>query len=189
MQGMHAELNVSEVLVPKGAGTLLQPFTKSMLKGLLPDARFALQLATCWDHKHALQALKQDTLFSQPLPDHLAELQNKPDSHSASLSAMAGMVSYLQRSLLDKAVLSVGAVLPLDMRRHSTVTAAGDLAIQGGQAEDLSLQQSVALDASAFSNLNVCTVLHLHTLVLVAIEHESLTIFCAPLYYTTGADA
>lgn len=143
------------MLVPKGSGTLLDSSTKSMLKGLLPDARFALQPAACWDHKHALHALEQDSLFSQPLPDHLAELQRHPEKHSASLTAMAGMVSYLQRSLLDKAVLAVGTVVPLDMRRHSAAAPTGGSTSPG--AEDRSLQESVALDASALTNLHVCT--------------------------------
>lgn len=154
----HAEQNVSEVLVPKGAGTLLQPATKSMLKGLLPDARFALQPTKCWDHKQALNALKQDSFFSQPLPDNLAELQSNPDGHSASLSAMAGMVSYLQRSMLDKAVLGVGTVVPLDIRRRRAAAPGCDTPGQGDADEATvaaSLQQSVALDASALSNLNV----------------------------------
>jgi hypothetical protein len=176
---MRAELNVKEVLVPKGAGTRLQSSTKSMLKGLLPEARFALQRATCWEHEHALRALKQDTLFAPPLPDYLAALLNNPDSHSASLSALAGMVSYLQRSLLDKAVLSVGEVLPLDTRRrHSTTPSAADLARDGGLAETPSLQQSVALDASAFSNLNARLLLHPPTFSfcgLAAVPHACLS--------------
>lgn len=148
-------MNVSEVLVPKGTGALLEPTTKGMLKGLLPEARFALQPASAWDCKHGLNALKNDNLFSEPLPDHLSNLCSNPDSNSASMSALAGMTSYLQRSLLDKAVFSVGTVVPLDTRGQSTASQPMDTEQPTDKAEDSSLQQSVALDASALSNLHV----------------------------------
>lgn len=165
-----AELNVCEVLVPKGQHILL-PESKSMLKGLLPDARFSLQPSRTWDPAALLAELRQGVLFSgKDVPQVLSEAAAAPEQSHALLSAFAGMRAFLKRSMLEDAVLKVGSVEGLPGQPAAAVDAAASKAANTANAgsadaatasarvsgEDAPAGSTMVLDASALSNLEVC---------------------------------
>lgn len=164
-----AELNVCEVLVPKGQHILL-PESKSMLKGLLPEARFSLQPAKTWESGALLADLRQGALFAgQDAPQVLSEAASSPEQNEAMLSAFAGMRAFLKRSMLEDAVLKVGSVerLPGQLAcgsgasaREASGTVAADAmdadAAPKQGSEDAPQGSTMVLDASALSNLEVC---------------------------------
>lgn len=167
-----AELNVCEVLVPKG-GNVLSPESKSMLKGLLPDARFSLQPASTWDSGPMLVELRQGTLFPDTkVPAILHDAAQAPEQNEALLRAFAGMQRFLNRSMLADAVLKIGTVESLPGRpavgkgmafnEDKAATSPSDNA-DAPQPQDSELEappgSKMVLDASALSNLEVWLIL------------------------------
>eukprot|EP00892_Ulva_mutabilis_P010533 jgi/Ulvmu1/7852/UM004_0083.1 len=156
------ELNVCEVLVPKGQDILL-PESKSMLKGLLPDARFSLQPATSWASESLEADISNGVLFAgaEP-PEVLRDAIAAPEAQKALLCAFAGMRDFLKRSMLEDAMLRVGVVERLPGQGNSSVGTAGaaDAAAASptGKAPAAVVSppgSTMMLDASALSNLEI----------------------------------
>lgn len=91
---LHAELRVSELILPRGGGDLLNPQTKGMLKGLLPEARVSLQRAggAAWKGAMVQSCLDSSSLFkSSAVPPVLAMCLEDAPGHAASLAAFSGV--------------------------------------------------------------------------------------------------
>lgn len=158
-----------EVLVPKGPRILL-PESKSMLKGLLPDARFSLQPAQNWESDELVTGLNQGSVFAgKDVPLVLREAAAAPERHDAMLRAFAGMRSFLKRSMLEDAVLRVGSVERLPGQHAGRIdcgegqvpateaAASADEATNPAHISDRDAPRgsTMVLDASALSNLEV----------------------------------
>ena len=158
----HAELNVQEVVVPRGSKELLSAETKAMIKGLLPGARISLQPSSRWSVA-ALRKLDVASLFgSAGVPAVLQRHLNVDGEQSAALTAFAGMLAFLQTSLLDQAVLAVHCVedlYPAGAAVASAVDEDGDTSMATAAAEEES--GHLVLDGAALTNLEVrfCVIL------------------------------
>lgn len=181
-----AELRVTEAVVPKGSRSVLDPGTRAMMKGLLPDARFSLLPAKHWSAAPVRAAGFADSFGSSAVPFVLQEHIDGGEGSAAAVSAFAAMLAFLQRSLLDRAVLSVGVVERLLPR------AAADGAVQGSdpagtsaagcsadaQVDAATLPTDPAapllLDGPALSNLEVrrCNLQHPPTPALDGSKHQ-----------------
>ena len=155
--------------MPKGQQVLLAE-SKSMLKGLLPDARFSLQPPSAWEPDQLLKDIQQGLLFpDKEIPGVLRDALAAPEQHKGLISAFAGMRDFLKRSMLEDAVVKVGSVerLPGQGTRSDRaiamqgVSASEEACTVGdeasGQASHRDDEQcsTMVLDASALSNLEV----------------------------------
>ena len=153
--------------MPRGGQALLDPQTKAMLKGHLPGARVSLQPAKDWSIAtlHVKDALAH--FGPQGAPEVLQAHMDTPDASNALLAAFAGMLAFLNTSLLDQAVLSlrsVGELYPAHARLRLRMLApppraAGEPAAapagDAAAASPLDSQQPLVLDGAALSNLEV----------------------------------
>lgn len=138
-----AAINPVEVVVPKGGGSeedaSVTEDTRAMLRRALPGAKLTELIPgdQFWAGGRALEEAS-GYFEGGALPETLRELRDK--GAAIALSALGGIVSFLQRSLLDKAVLPVCQfeVLPEDGIPRL--------------ADD---EQGARLDASALSNLEI----------------------------------
>jgi hypothetical protein len=175
---MCAELNVQEILLPRGGTYLLQPATKALLKGLLPGARISLQPGSRWN----TAALKTGDLLGMfptgGVPVVLRRYLDDEARHSAALAAFAGMFAFLQASLLDKAVFSAHCVEELYPQAPETpakVGAGADTDMVGGERDAAG---HLVLDGAALSNLEVPSCLcgacaPCHLFLTMKINHSS----------------
>ena len=164
MSARLAELRVAEAVVPKGARSVLDPGTRAMMKGLLPEARFSLLPARHWSAAPLRAEGFADAFASGTVPAVLQEALDGGEASATALSACAAMLAFLQRSLLDRAVLSAGIVerlLPRAATAEGSATAGagepggGADAQNSGSATRAEPDAPLVLDGPALSNLEV----------------------------------
>jgi hypothetical protein len=118
---IFTELNIAEVVIPKGSKAALLPSTKSILKPLLQNACFTLQPAQQWSTCTLLQD-SLSTFKDREVPVVLKEAMDAPRENAAALAAFAAMHAFLRKSLLDQAVLAVGRMERLWLKSTKTTT-------------------------------------------------------------------
>ena len=158
-----ASIDPAEVIIPKesdkddkGAAPRLGRETREMLRRVLPCARFT-ELIPDTQFWRANRAVEEISAYyeggegeqgrSACLPRTIADMVSSAPESAQSLNALGGMTSFLQRSMLDRAVIPVCQyeLLPKDgIPRLADADASGG----GGNA-------GVRLDASALANLEI----------------------------------